>query len=631
MNTTKHYGPYGGQYVAETLMGPLNELAAAYLEAKEDPEFQREFAALLKDYVGRESPITVCRRLSAKLGGATIALKREDLNHTGAHKVNNTIGQALLAKRMGKKRLIAETGAGMHGVATATVAALLGMPCEVYMGAIDVKRQAPNVERMKMLGATVHAIEEGSATLKDAMNEALRDWVTNCDDTFYVIGTAAGPYPYPEMVKDFQSVIGREARRQCLEKFGRLPDQAIACVGGGSNAIGLFAGFLDDAGVKLVGVEAAGRGIATGEHAASINGGRLGVLHGAKTMLLQTADGNVIDTYSVSAGLDYPGVGPEHCYLHDTGRAEYSSITDDEAIAAFDDLCRYEGIIPALESSHALAEAEEPLCRPGHVKRLHVSARSTRLMTYRTKTMKHRITECFAKAKSEGRGAFVAYMTIGYPTLEKSEAAVETLISEGADIIELGVPFSDPFADGAVIRAAAYEALRQGVTLHDVIALAKRVRSRHPETGLVLFSYYNLLFANGLEKFADEAADAGIDAVLAVDLPLEERDELLAVLKPRGMSYVPLIAPNTPIERVKASAEGLENTFLYVITVKGITGARKELPKELSSRLDEVRAAVKLPIAAGFGISSKEQADEICRHADGYIIGSALVKRFGAD
>ena len=352
-----HYGPYGGQYVAETLMGPLNELAAAYLEAKKDPEFQCEFEALLKDYVGRESPITVCKRLSAKLGGATIVLKREDLNHTGAHKVNNTIGQALLAKRMGKKRLIAETGAGMHGVATATVAALLGMPCEVYMGAIDVKRQAPNVERMKMLGATVHSIEEGSATLKDAMNEALRDWVTNCDDTFYVIGTAAGPYPYPEMVKDFQSVIGREARRQCLEKFGRLPDQAIACVGGGSNAIGLFAGFMDDADVKLVGVEAAGRGVATGEHAASINGGRLGVLHGAKTMLLQTADGNVIDTYSVSAGLDYPGVGPEHCHLYDTGRAEYPSITDDEAIAAFDDLCRYEGIIPALESSHALAEA----------------------------------------------------------------------------------------------------------------------------------------------------------------------------------------------------------------------------------------------------------------------------------
>ena len=352
-----HYGQYGGQYVAETLMGPLKDLAAAYEEATKDPEFQREFAELLRDYVGRESPITVCRRLTDKLGGATIVLKREDLNHTGAHKVNNTIGQALLARRMGKRRLIAETGAGMHGVATATVAALLGMPCEVYMGAIDVERQAPNVGRMKMLGATVHAVTEGSATLKDAMNEALRDWVTNCDDTFYVIGTAAGPYPYPEMVKDFQSVIGREARQQCLDKFGRLPDQAIACVGGGSNAIGLFAGFMDDAEVKLVGVEAAGKGIETGEHAASINGGRLGVLHGAKTMLLQRPDGNIIDTYSVSAGLDYPGVGPEHCHLHDTGRAEYAAITDEEAVAAFDELCRYEGIIPALESSHALAEA----------------------------------------------------------------------------------------------------------------------------------------------------------------------------------------------------------------------------------------------------------------------------------
>ena len=352
-----HYGKYGGQYVAETLMAPLRELEAAYEAAKADPSFRREFEDLLRDYVGRESPLTCARRLSDHLGGATILLKREDLNHTGAHKVNNTIGQALLAKRMGKKRLIAETGAGMHGVATATVAALLGMPCEVYMGALDVDRQAPNVERMKLLGAKVNAVTEGSATLKDAMNEALRDWVANCDDTFYVIGTVAGPAPYPEMVRDFQSVIGREARRQCLEKYGRLPDEAIACVGGGSNAIGLFAGFIDDPEVKLVGVEAGGKGLATGEHAASINGGRLGVLHGAKTMLLQTGDGNIIDTYSVSAGLDYPGVGPEHCHLHDTGRAEYAVINDDEAVAAFEALCRFEGIIPALESSHALAEA----------------------------------------------------------------------------------------------------------------------------------------------------------------------------------------------------------------------------------------------------------------------------------
>ena len=352
-----HYGEYGGQYVAETLMAPLKELETAYEAAKADPSFRRAFEDLLRDYVGRESPLTCARRLSEHLGGATILLKREDLNHTGAHKVNNTIGQALLAKRMGKRRLIAETGAGMHGVATATVAALLGMPCEVYRGALDVDRQAPNVERMKLLGAKVNAVTEGSATLKDAMNEALRDWVANCDDTFYVIGTVAGPAPYPEMVRDFQSVIGREARRQCLEKYGRLPDEAIACVGGGSNAIGLFAGFIDDPEVKLVGVEAGGKGLATGEHAASINGGRLGVLHGAKTMLLQTDDGNIIDTYSVSAGLDYPGVGPEHCHLHDTGRAEYAVINDDEAVAAFEALCRFEGIIPALESSHALAEA----------------------------------------------------------------------------------------------------------------------------------------------------------------------------------------------------------------------------------------------------------------------------------
>ncbi len=352
-----HYGIYGGKYIAETLMTPINELEKAYNEIKNDPAFQAEFHEILKNYVGRESPLTEAKRLSAHLGGATILLKREDLNHTGAHKVNNTIGQALLARRMGKKRLIAETGAGMHGVATATVAALFGMPCEVYMGAIDVERQAPNVDRMRMLGAKVNAITEGSATLKDAMNAALRDWTANCDDTFYVIGTVAGPHPYPAMVRDFQSVIGKEARRQCLERFGRLPDQAIACVGGGSNAMGLFAGFVDDPGVKLVGVEAGGKGLETGQHAASINGGTVGVLHGSKTYLLQTPDGQIVDTYSLSAGLDYPGVGPEHAYFADTGRAEYTTIKDDEAVAAFDALCRFEGIIPALESSHALAEA----------------------------------------------------------------------------------------------------------------------------------------------------------------------------------------------------------------------------------------------------------------------------------
>ena len=355
MNT--HYGIYGGQYVAETLTGALRELEAAYLEAKADPAFARELDELLHDYVGRESPLYFARRLTELCGGAKIYLKREDLNHTGAHKINNTIGQALLARRMGKKRLIAETGAGMHGVATATVAALFGMECEVFMGSVDVARQSPNVERMHALGAKVRSITEGSQTLKDAMNAALREWTATSTDTFYLIGTAAGPYPYPMIVKDFQSVIGREARRQCLDRCGRLPDEVVACVGGGSNAIGIFAGFLDDPEVKLVGAEAGGFGIETGKHAASINGGKVGILHGMKAYFLQDENGQMLDTHSVSAGLDYSGVGPEHCFLADTKRARYTAINDDEAIRAFDALCRCEGIIPALESSHAVAQA----------------------------------------------------------------------------------------------------------------------------------------------------------------------------------------------------------------------------------------------------------------------------------
>ena len=352
-----HYGPFGGQYIPETLMPVLHELEAAYEEAKKDPAFRQELQELLTDYVGRESPLYFARRLTAHCGGARIFLKREDLNHTGAHKVNNTLGQALLAKRMGKKRLIAETGAGMHGVATATAAALLGMSCDVFMGALDVERQAPNVERMRVLGARVIPVDAGSATLKDAMNEAIRDWAATSEETFYCIGTVAGPYPYPAIVRDFQSVIGIEARRQCLEKTGRLPDEVIACVGGGSNAMGIFAGFIDDKGVKLTGVEAGGEGIATGRHAASINGGRIGVLHGAKTYLLQDENGQIMETHSVSAGLDYPGVGPEHCELARTGRAHYAVIDDGEAVAAFGLLSRLEGIIPALESSHAVAQA----------------------------------------------------------------------------------------------------------------------------------------------------------------------------------------------------------------------------------------------------------------------------------
>nr|WP_313403629.1 tryptophan synthase subunit beta [Pseudomonas sp.] len=376
------FGRFGGQFVAETLMPLINSLAAEYEKAKSDPAFLEELAYFQRDYIGRASPLYFAERLSQHFGGAKIYLKREDLNHTGAHKINNCIGQILLAKRMGKQRIIAETGAGMHGVATATVAARFGMQCVVYMGTTDIDRQQANVFRMKLLGAEVIPVTAGTGTLKDAMNEALRDWVTNVHNTFYLIGTAAGPHPYPAMVRDFQSVIGNEVREQILAKEGRLPDSLVACIGGGSNAIGLFHPFLDDQGVQIVGVEAAGHGIDTGKHAASMAGGAPGVLHGNRTFLLQDEDGQITDAHSISAGLDYPGVGPEHAWLHEIKRVEYVPISDDEALEAFHQCCRLEGIIPALESAHALAEAfkRAPKLPKDHLMVINLSGRGDKDM-----------------------------------------------------------------------------------------------------------------------------------------------------------------------------------------------------------------------------------------------------------
>ena len=364
-----HFGIYGGRYVAETLMPLLHDVEAAYESAKADPSFRAEFDDLLKYYVGRPSPLYFASRITAHCGGAKIYFKRDELNHTGAHKINNTLGQVLLARRMGKTRIIAETGAGQHGVATATVCALFGLPCVVYMGAVDIERQAPNVFRMKLLGAEVVPVKTGSSTLKDAMNGAIRDWVAHVDDTFYVIGTVAGPHPYPAMVRDFQSVIGTEARAQIMEAEGRLPDTLVACIGGGSNAMGLFHPFLDDDGISIVGVEAAGDGIETGRHAASLAAGKPGVLHGNRTYLLQDDDGQIVEAHSISAGLDYPGIGPEHAWLNDAGRVEYVSVTDAEALDAFQLCSRLEGIIPALEPSHALAHVLKiaPDLPPDHV------------------------------------------------------------------------------------------------------------------------------------------------------------------------------------------------------------------------------------------------------------------------
>ena len=377
-----HFGQYGGVFVAETLQAALRELKLEYENAKADPAFVAEFHLELKHYVGRPSPIYHAKRLSDELGGAQIFLKREDLNHTGAHKVNNTVGQALLARRMGKKRVIAETGAGQHGVATATVAARYGMECVVYMGSEDIRRQAQNVYRMKLLGATVVPVDSGSKTLKDALNEAMRDWVTNVENTFYIIGTVAGPHPYPMMVRDFNSVVGKECLTQMPEMIGRQPDVILACVGGGSNAMGIFYDYIANANVRLIGVEAGGDGIDTGRHAASLSAGTPGILHGNRTYLLQDANGQISETHSVSAGLDYPGVGPEHAWLKDSKRAEYVAINDDEALAAFHRLCRTEGIIPALESSHALAEAIKmaPMMAKNNVLLVNLSGRGDKDM-----------------------------------------------------------------------------------------------------------------------------------------------------------------------------------------------------------------------------------------------------------
>ena len=383
MNTTllpDKFGPYGGQFVPETLMPALIELEQAFVDAKNDATFQQEFNHLLATYVGRPTPLTYARRLSDQLGGAQIYLKREDLAHTGAHKINNALGQALLVKRMGKKRIVAETGAGQHGVASATSAALLGLDCVVYMGSVDMQRQEPNVFRMKLLGAEVRPVTSGTQTLKDAINEAIRDWVANVQDTHYLLGSALGPHPYPTMVREYQSIIGREAREQMLKEVGRLPDSVIACVGGGSNAIGVFSGFLEDEQVELIGVEAGGSGIASGRHAARFGDperGRLGVIHGTKTFVLQNEDGQIADTHSVSAGLDYAAVGPEHAMLRDAERAFYISATDKEALAAFSRLCKLEGIIPALESAHAVAEVikRAPLMRKDQVILVNLSGR----------------------------------------------------------------------------------------------------------------------------------------------------------------------------------------------------------------------------------------------------------------
>ena len=576
----------------------------AYFEARDDPAFQSELDRLLKHYVGRPTPVYEARRLTRAFGGARIFLKREDLTHTGAHKINNALGQALLAVRMGKRRIVAETGAGQHGVATATACALLGLDCFVYMGSEDMERQALNVFRMRLLGATVRRVEAGSRTLKDAINEAMRDWVTNVEDTYYVLGSVLGPHPYPLMVREFQSVIGREARAQIVELAGRLPDAVVACVGGGSNAMGIFDAFIGDAAVRLIGVEAGGEEIVKGRHAARFAGGSAGILQGTRTFVLQDDNGNIELTHSISAGLDYAGVGPEHSWLRATGRTEYVYASDEEALEAFQTLARLEGILPALESAHAIAYARA--CArdlgPDSVLLVNLSGRGDKdvntvekaleIRSQRSKravagrrsrcrdghrvrgqgNVKSRITQTFAKLRAEKRAGLVTYTTAGDPDLPRSARILKALDRAGADVLEVGVPFSDPLADGPVIQRATERALAAGGCLSASLALVAEVRAE-VSAPIVIFSYANPLMRMGLETFARQAAASGVDGVLALDLPIEEAEEFRQVLTAAGLDTIFLLSPTTTDARIRRAAE-LGSGFLYGISRLGVTGAR---------------------------------------------------------
>lgn len=656
------FGPYGGQYVPETLIPPLQELTQAFMAALEDAEFKVTLDTLLKTYVGRPTPLTYARRLSAALGGAQIYLKREDLAHSGAHKINNALGQALLAHRMGKRRVVAETGAGQHGVATATACALLGLECVIYMGEVDMARQQPNVLRMHLLGAEVCPVTSGSRTLKDAVNEAIRDWVTHVKDTYYLIGSALGPYPYPHIVREFQAVIGQEARAQILAACGRLPDVCIACVGGGSNAIGLFSAFLEDEEVRLIGVEAGGLGLASGRHAARLAkgaGARPGVLHGNLTYLLQDDDGQVLGTHSISAGLDYPAVGPQHAWLHEQGRVTYTTATDREALDAFQTLARLEGILPALESAHALAEAirlapqlpvesiilvnlsgrgdkdlesvAHALNSPTSVPDLgqpltRISLSIPSLISQRALPAgRERVANAFDKARGRHRPAVIPYFPLGYPSLEDSLEVIKALAQAGADLIELGIPFSDPLADGPTIQHASQLALAQGMNVSAALELVVRLREQGLEQPFLFMSYLNPLLAYGLEAFIRDAGRVGVDGLIIPDLPLEESLPVRRMCQAHDLAFVPLIPPNLAEARIAQIAQGATG-FLYLVSVTGVTGARDSLPPDLGAFIRRVRQITPLPLAVGFGIASPDQVQTLYPLADGVIVGSALIQ-----
>ena len=559
--------------------------------------------------------------------GVRIFLKREDLTHTGAHKINNALGQALLARRMGKSRIVAETGAGQHGVATATACALLGLECVVYMGAEDMRRQALNVVRMRLLGATVQQVDAGSKTLKDAINEAMRDWVANVHHTYYLLGSALGPHPYPLMVREFQAVIGREARQQILHQAGRLPDVVVACVGGGSNAIGIFDGFIDDTGVRLIGVEAGGERIAPGRHAARFAGGSTGVLQGTRTFVLQDEAGNIELTHSISAGLDYAAVGPEHAWLRETGRTEYAYATDTEALEGFKALARLEGIIPALESSHAVSHAMRlaPTLAGSSVMLVNLSGRGDKdVQSVSGGAAVSRLAETFDRLRTAGTPGLVTYITAGDPDLPRTEGILRALDRAGADVVEVGIPFSDPLADGPVIQRATERALASGTTLVGVLDLLKRIRRRAARCRWCFSAMPIRSCGSEPSDSAILPRDAGVDGVLVLDLPIEEAGDFRAMLEARGIDTILLLSPTTSDERLRQAA-ALGSGFLYAISRLGVTGVRNEIAEGAEDMVRRIRSVSDLPVALGFGISKPDHVRQIGQWADAAVVGSALV------
>ena len=606
----------------------LIELEAEFRAAWGSEEFRAEFAGLLQHYAGRPTPVTECHRLSERLG-VRVLLKREDLTHTGSHKINNVLGQALLTRRMGKRRVIAETGAGQHGVATATAAALFGLDCVVFMGAVDTERQALNVFRMKLLGAEVVPVTGGSATLKDAINEALRDWVASVESTHYCIGSVVGPHPYPWIVREFQRVVGDEAREQCRSLLGGDdPDLVVACVGGGSNAIGTFAGFLDTR-ARLVGIEAGGHGLESGQHGASVARGVPGVLHGARSLFLQDEDGQILEAHSISAGLDYPGVGPEHAQLAASGRAEYQFATDDEALAGLQLLSVTEGIVPALEPAHAIGwlRARGRPCGAVRLDRARDPVGPRRQGRGAGRGAAHRRAarmislEAHLRARrAAGHTLLVPYVTGG---LDGWCDVVRAVADAGADAVEIGIPFSDPVMDGVTIQEASQRALAIGATPAGIIDEAAGLDVDIP---LAVMTYTNPVAHMGFRRFAAALVGSGISGAIVPDLPLDELDGWGDAADAVGVETILLAAPTTTDERLRAICER-SHGFVYGVSLMGVTGERTSLASQAKQMGQRCKAVTDKPVLLGVGISTPEQAVEAAAFADGVIVGSALIAR----